>query len=325
MNGSLSILRHPARVAWRLSHHHSLATTALHRNRQANYSTDKKKARALAKFPWIWPAEAPQTPKRSQYLPRLAVSPSLNRWIQWGLSLGAKGHANLAFNGEYIESVKEKMVGVVLQRVVDAINSCDYDALSQLMTPPMAKVYKLALANMKAQGYTLRIEVHDIQPSTFETVVMYLGMPESFDTSIPVAMRYQKYDYWLNDSIVMSDKRQPLSDGSVRSGLPPTSLLLNALNSDNWKSFQYRFNVRANVLISLKNRGKVVDSDSGAMEIPLALNTPFYEGMLKLHDAVHKKDKAAHLEPFRWYVSDLFNIAECNEHLHIRQYLQSAK
>ncbi|KAJ2699332.1 hypothetical protein H4218_002721 [Coemansia sp. IMI 209128] len=231
----------------------------------------------------------------------------------------------MVFDGEYVENVRDKMVGVVLQRVVDAINSCDYDALSQLMTPPMAKIYKLALANMKAQGYTLRIELQDIAPSALEAVVMYLGLPESFDTTIPVALRHQKYEYWLNDSLLMSEKRRSSSGGSASSGLPPTATLLSALDAENWKSVQYRFNVPANVSISLRSRGKVVDSDSGTMEIPLALNTPFYEGMLKLYDAVHNKDKAAHLEPFRWHVSDLFNIAECNEHEHIRQHLQKAK
>ncbi|KAJ2018821.1 hypothetical protein GGI14_002030 [Coemansia sp. S680] len=325
MNGGLFILSHQARarVAFAMQPRHSLAT-ALYRNRQVNYSTAKK-ARELVKFPWIWPSEASSTPQRAQYLPRLAVPPFVNRWLQWGLQLGAEGHAGLVFNKEYIENVEEKMVGVVLQSIVDAINTCDYDALSQIMTPAMAKVYKLALANMKAQGYTLRIDISGIQSSDLETLVLYLGKPESFDTSIPVAMRYQKYDYWLNDSIIMSDKRQSSSDGSVRSGLPPTSLLFNALDDNSWKSIQYRFKVRAEVLISLESRGKVVDSDSGVMEIPLALSTPSYEGMLQLRDAVHDGENASHLEPFRWHVSDLFNIAECTEHAHIKKLLSDAK
>ncbi|KAJ2827631.1 hypothetical protein FBU31_003120 [Coemansia sp. 'formosensis'] len=224
-----------------------------------------------------------------------------------------------------MENVKSRMVEVVLQSTVDAINTCDYDALNELMTPSMAKVYKLALANMKAQGYTLRIDLYEIQASDLESLVLYLGKPESFDTSIPVAMRHQKYNYWLNDSIVMSDKIQHSSSGSVSSGLPSPSLLFNALSDNSWKSIQYRFKVRADMLISLESRGKVVDSDNGVMEIPLALSTPYYEGMPQMRSAVHDGKNASHLEPFRWHVSDLFNIAECTEHAHIRKFLSEAK
>ncbi|KAJ2447383.1 hypothetical protein GGF42_005451, partial [Coemansia sp. RSA 2424] len=88
----------------------------------------------------------------------------------------------MVFSDKYMETVKDKMVKVVLQRIVDAINTCDYDALSQLVVPPVAKVYKLALANMKAQGYTLRISIKDVESSAIETLVLYLGKPESFDT-----------------------------------------------------------------------------------------------------------------------------------------------
>ncbi|KAJ2331637.1 hypothetical protein GGI00_003163 [Coemansia sp. RSA 2681] len=326
MNGSLVILRNQGlAMRPRSSLAAAAAAAALRRNGRANYSSESKRARELVKFPWIWPSEASKTPQRAQYLPRLELPSFLHRFFQWGLYLGAYGRTGMVFSDKYMETVKDKMVKVVLQRIVDAINTCDYDALSQLMVPPVAKVYKLALANMKAQGYTLRISLKDVESSAIETLVLYLGKPESFDTSIPVATRFQKYDYWLNDSIVLSDQTKSLSSGSVMAGLPHPSLLFGALEDDGWKSVQYRFNVRADVEVLLEARGKLVDIDRGTMDIPLALSTPSYEGFKQMKCAVQRGESASHLEPFRWYVSDLFNIAESTEHAHIRKLLKRAK
>ncbi|KAJ2900583.1 hypothetical protein GGI21_001037 [Coemansia aciculifera] len=313
--GGLAILR---RQPW------TRAAALTLRSGRANYTVEKK-VREQVKFPWIWPSEASKTPQRAQYLPRLDVYGFIQRFVKSGLRMGARGQASLVFSDEYIEGVTGKMVGVVLQRTVDAINACDYDALSQLMIPPVAKVYKHSLANMKAQGYTLRINLVGIESSAIEDVVLYLGKPESFDMSVPVDMRANKYAYWFNDSMAMSFPKKGASKNMEMVGLPTPSVFLESLADDGWRSVQYRFNVRTDVEVTLESRGKCVDLDRGMMDIPLALNSPFYEGLSKFRDAVKHGENSPHLEPFRWYVGDLFNIAEQTEHTNIKKLISKTR
>ncbi|KAJ2746000.1 hypothetical protein GGI20_001702 [Coemansia sp. BCRC 34301] len=324
MNRGFAILQRQTRARVVLAVQPQMAA-AFHRNGPAKYTSEAKKARELVKFPWIWPSEASMIPQRAKYLPRLAVSPILLRLTQWTINQLSLAYASLVFDGKYLTNVKDKMVGVVLQRIIEAINTCDYKALDELMTPPLAKVYKHSLANMRAQGYTLHINIKEVESSTIEALVVYLGKPRSFDVSIPVESRFGKYQYWISDSLVVSRPKTSPSDSSLIARILDPQVLLGALSDEGWRSVQYRFKVRADVEISLKSRGKVVDMDHDTMEIPLALSSPFYEDVSQFEDAVKHRESASYLEPFRWYVSDLFNISESSDHCNIKVYMSKAK
>ncbi|KAJ2487116.1 hypothetical protein EV174_000728 [Coemansia sp. RSA 2320] len=280
---------------------------------QRALSTEHRRARELVKFPWIWPSDREQVPQREKYMPVVVRNRFIESLLQKAVQISATSLAEMALSKAYIERVREQMVEVVLRRIVEAINASDYDALSQLMAPHIAKVYKHALANMKAQGYQLDIQIGNVQDPKLEALVVFLGEPESHDVSIPIGVRHKKYMIKRCNSVYLSMTKPTGSTVNEKPKQWTDSVFTE------WISVQLRFNITAQVEVSLLSRGKAVDSDQGLMVIPLALSTPSYEGVRQLDTAANDGESVRHLEPFRWMVSDLFNVAEMTEHRSIMQ------
>ncbi|KAJ1888311.1 hypothetical protein LPJ81_006348, partial [Coemansia sp. IMI 209127] len=74
----------------------------------------------------------------------------------------------------------------------------------------------------------------------------------------------------------------------------------------------FGFVVNANVKVDLYKGGRIVDSDSGMMRIPIAVSSPHYSDVLSMMLAASGKADAQAGEPFRWRVCDLFYIADWN-------------
>ncbi|KAJ1947294.1 hypothetical protein FBU59_001892 [Linderina macrospora] len=230
----------------------------------------------------------------------------------------ARSLADLVFPDTYIEDIREKMATVVLQRTVDAINQGDYKVLDELMTPFLAKTYKHAIANMKAQGYTLEIDVADVRFPEIEDMTVFLGQPEAFDLAIPHGLRRQKYNYKFSGPIRIAVERTVTMDGTPIPNARPVPSTLRE-----WIQMKYLFRLTADVSVKLSQRGNVVDSDQGTMVIPMALSTPFYEGTNNMKGAIEGDESAG--EPFRWRVSDLLNLVEVNERQQIAKAQQQAR
>ncbi|KAI8321564.1 hypothetical protein GQ54DRAFT_261495 [Martensiomyces pterosporus] len=281
--------------------HYALKTAA------ASYATSTR-GREKIKFPWIWPSDSATMHEHTRPRSKSSGFGFVAKITKWLADAGAKNMARMAFGEGYLDEVREKMVQVVLCSTVDAINKGDYEALDQLMTPFLAKLYKHALANMRSQGYRLNIEVDDPHYPEMVDMVVKMGPPEAYDMAIPYGLRRRKYAYKISGAMDMAVEKMYREDGTrIESVEPPTPVLKD------WIQFQCLFRIKVNVAVELTNKGKVVDSDQGTMEIPLALCTPFYEGLETMTRAFEKAEGSADLESFRWRVCDLLNIAERSE------------
>ncbi|ORX69475.1 hypothetical protein DL89DRAFT_293117 [Linderina pennispora] len=281
------------------------------------WMSTEQRGRERIRFPWIWPSDADTMPKHSPLSTTQTRFQFITPLIKWFTQLSARSMTKLAFPENYIKDIQEKMAAVVLQRTVEAINQGDYKVLDELMTPFLAKTYKHAIANMKAQGYRLEIDVRDVRFPEIEDMTVFLGPPEAFDLAIPHGLRRQKYVFKFSGSIRLAVERTVAPDGTpIPNTRPPVPALME------WVQMRYLFKMTADVSVKLSLKGKVVDSDQGTMVIPMALSTPFYEGTKMLESAVKEGDESAG-EPFRWRVSDLLNIVEFNERQQIAKAQQA--
>ncbi|KAJ1961253.1 hypothetical protein GGI12_003347 [Dipsacomyces acuminosporus] len=232
----------------------------------------------------------------------------INKVTRWIANLGARNLAKMAFGDGYVDQVRDKMLQVVLTSTAEAINNGDYEALDQLMTPFLSKLYKHAIANMRAQGFKVNISLEDLYNPEVVDFIVKMGPPEAYDLAIPYGLRSKKYAYKTTGGMDIAVEKMYAEDGTRLDHVkPPTPVLKD------WLRFECLFKISANVSVEMTKKGKVIDSDQGSMEIPVTLCTPFYEGIETMANAFQKGEGSEDLEPFRWRVCDLLNIVEHNE------------
>ncbi|KAJ2514619.1 hypothetical protein GGI11_004017 [Coemansia sp. RSA 2049] len=198
------------------------------------------------------------------------------------------------------------MIPLVLKRIAEAINKKDYEQLDELMTPYLSRLYKHAIANLSAQGYRIHLEV-DVQESGVkkEYAQFKAGDPEAFDNTIPYKTRREGYSILNSEYMSIAFKRD-------RTTKEVKKLKFNTSLFHDWCAFEYGFVASANVKVNLRKGSRVVDSESGVMQIPISISTPHYFGTLGMINAVSGNEEAMAEEPFRWRVCDLFYIADWN-------------
>ncbi|KAJ1990969.1 hypothetical protein GGI25_003822 [Coemansia spiralis] len=278
---------------------------------KSHYSNDTKRQRERVQFPWVWPEDSQHIPEKSVWLKVCKGSTIPGKFVNWYMRHAFRGLEIAALSSEpgYLETIQNEMIPLVLTRIVDAINDADYDQLDEIMTPYLAKLYKHALANMRAQGFILKIQLGKIDEPTMSGGYAKLGPPEAYDTTIPYKLRYAKYVMKYSEAMhIAMRKLFKEGDSTAPVGVEPQPSVMN-----DWLAFENWFSVKAQVKIELFKGGKVIDHDSGEMEIPITLATPHYHGPKEMSTAITKGDEAKELEPFRWKVADLFYIGDNNE------------
>ncbi|KAJ1663054.1 hypothetical protein EV178_005357 [Coemansia sp. RSA 1646] len=199
------------------------------------------------------------------------------------------------------------MIPLVLGRIADAINEKDVNQMDELMTPYLAKLYKQGVGSLNTHGLRMHLEINVQGSNTkddFER--LKLGNPEAYDYTIPYNVRDARYSVWkLANTIVALKKTR---DGEIMTGGIKDGFGGNLFSQ--WLALEFGFVVNANIKIGLYKDNQLIDSDSGMMQIPIAISSPHYLGMQALIDAVAAGKQAE--EPFRWRVCDLFYAAALN-------------
>ncbi|KAJ2393410.1 hypothetical protein GGI23_005044 [Coemansia sp. RSA 2559] len=214
------------------------------------------------------------------------------------------------FRDDFQDKVRDEMLPLVLGRIAESINEKDYDELDDLMTPYLAKLYKHAIADLSAQGFRLHLEI-DVQKagSKDDYSLSKIGDPAAYDYTIPFLVRNSKYAILRSTNINMA-----LAKG--QDGIPTLSgsrrELATSVGASQWLAVEFGFVVNANVKVDLYKGGRIVDSDSGMMQIPVAVSSPHYFGVQSMMNAISGEVDAQEEEPFRWRVCDLFYIADWN-------------
>ncbi|KAJ1661725.1 hypothetical protein IW140_006326 [Coemansia sp. RSA 1813] len=206
--------------------------------------------------------------------------------------------------------VRDEILPLVLSRIVDSINEKDYDQMNELMTPYLAKLYKNAIDDLDAQGYSMRLEidVRESSPKNDYELAKY-GDPDAYDYTIPYADRNFRYSMNRMGARLAIASRRNLHNKSAFRG-PMRESGANAFNQ--WLAFEFGFIVDADVKVDLYKNNCIIDSDSGMMKIPIAISTPHLLGINGMAEAVSAGEKAEAEKPFEWRVCDLFYIADRN-------------
>ncbi|KAJ1663030.1 hypothetical protein IW140_005773 [Coemansia sp. RSA 1813] len=209
----------------------------------------------------------------------------------------------------YANKIRDEMAPLVLGRIAESINEKDYDQMNRLMTPYLAKLYKNAVDDLDAQGFHMKLKI-DVEGSDAINDFEWLqqGHPEGHDYTIPYSVRNAKYGIGKSVKLKVAIKRN-------KDGKPVSSGLNREFGGGvfaTWLAFEYGFVVKTNVKVELYKHNRIVDSDSGMMQIPVAVSSPHYFGMQAMMDAVSGGENVQSEEPFRWKVCDLFYIADRN-------------
>ncbi|PIA16266.1 hypothetical protein COEREDRAFT_81460 [Coemansia reversa NRRL 1564] len=264
------------------------------------YYSQKKRGRESIKFPWIWPSEQHQTPPRIWKIYKDNDSKVIALSNNFG-NLYSKLFFYANIKRDYMEEISTTMIPVILDKAIEAINNQDYDSLAQLMTSDLLKLYGYALANMKALGYRINIEVVDISGTEMEGIRMLAGPPMAFNASIPGQKRQELFNYLFLGTMHLASPKT--------AGVSTLRALMGVFNS--WIGYEAWFKVKANIKVSLSLNGKVIDEDQGRMIVPLSLSTPHYPSLWNF-PFVSKDDVlygvSQKVEPFQWRLSDIFSI-----------------
>ncbi|KAJ1887567.1 hypothetical protein LPJ66_009050, partial [Kickxella alabastrina] len=143
-------------------------------------SSTPTRARETVKFPWVWPSDSSNIPRHSNLKSKTRL-PILGPILNWYTDISGKAMVASIFNNAYIETVREKMVPLVLPKAAKAVAEGDMQALDRVMTRHLAAMYKHALAGAKAQGMEIQMEVGEVgEPKVLGRMVK-LGPPAAFD------------------------------------------------------------------------------------------------------------------------------------------------
>ncbi|KAJ2784082.1 hypothetical protein GGI15_002373 [Coemansia interrupta] len=270
------------------------------------YSTGQR-GRDRVQFPWVWPADADSIPRHSNLKSRITI-PLFGQLFDWYTNVAGRGMIYTVFDKNYLEEMRQKMVHVALASAAEAINKHDCDMLDQILSPHLSRVYRRALDNLKAQGVQLKIDVEYTSAPTLGGMMVNVGAPDAFDKSVPFSRRSDKYVFKYTQNMRVGVPRLTRED-SMRTSI---SKSLKA-TVDEWVSVELWYKLPATVKVDLWKGNKLIDSDRGAMDIPITFSTPHYEGIMNLGRAFKQEEDASDLEPFRWFISDLFNIVDMRE------------
>ncbi|KAJ1854249.1 hypothetical protein LPJ57_007434 [Coemansia sp. RSA 486] len=204
--------------------------------------------------------------------------------------------------------MENKMVGVALQSVIEAIDNRDYSRLEDICTPQISKMYKYALSHLDAQKHRIRVSMVSSGTPWIDGFMLKSGPPEAFNTEVPFPKRYEQFKYKFQNTARIAALRKQMDEKELRVFNP----LYNE-DGDSRMSIDVWCKVPVSVKIELSRNGKVIDSDQGEMTIPLTFSSPAYENPFDLTRAVLKLEGAEDLEPFRWSISDIFFIIDLNE------------
>ncbi|KAJ1833001.1 hypothetical protein LPJ73_007940 [Coemansia sp. RSA 2703] len=200
------------------------------------------------------------------------------------------------------------MVSAAFVSMTEAISNQDHDMIDQIMSPHLARVYRRALENIKAQGFQLKINVENTLAPQQGGQMINIGPPDSFNKSVPFSRRLDRYAFKYSQGMCVSVPRPNRQDSA-------NATFSNQVKStvNEWTSIELWYKVPATVKVDLWKGNKLIDSDRGKIEIPITFSTPFYEGIMNLGRAFKEGEDASDLEPFRWFISDIFNIVDMKE------------
>ncbi|KAJ1798490.1 hypothetical protein LPJ59_002466 [Coemansia sp. RSA 2399] len=205
--------------------------------------------------------------------------------------------------------IRDEVIPLVLSRVVESINERDCDQMDELMTPYLAKLYKAAIADLDAQGFRMHLEIATQEPVVRNDygLVKY-GNPDAFDYTIPYGVRADKYVIKGTNNIAIASYKDQ-GDGSKHEKLRQEFGVQAFIE---YLSLEFGYIVNANIKVDLYKGSQLVDSESGMMEIPVAISTPAYVNITAMANAVSASQEADAEKPFEWRVCDLFYTADQN-------------
>ncbi|KAJ2373889.1 hypothetical protein IW150_003389 [Coemansia sp. RSA 2607] len=271
-----------------------------------SYSTSRR-GRETVQFPWVWPADANSIPPHSNLKTRTVI-PFFGNIFEWYTNIASRGLIRSVFDSSYLAEMRDKMVSAAFVSMTEAISNQDYDMIDQIMSPHLARVYRRALENIKAQGFQLKINVENTLAPQQGGQMINIGPPDSFNKSVPFSRRLDRYAFKYSQGMCVSVPRPNRQDSA-------NSTFSNQVKStvNEWTSIELWYKVPATVKVDLWKGNKLIDSDRGKIEIPITFSTPFYEGIMNLGRAFKEGEDASDLEPFRWFISDIFNIVDMKE------------
>ncbi|KAI7833668.1 hypothetical protein BX661DRAFT_177325, partial [Kickxella alabastrina] len=235
-------------------------------------SSTLTRARETVKFPWVWPSDSSNIPRHSNLKSKTRL-PILGPILNWYTDISGKAMVASIFDNAYIETVREKMVPLVLPKAAKAVAEGDMQALDRVMTRHLAAMYKHALAGVKAQGMEIQMEVGEVgEPK--------LGPPAAFDPAVPLSVRMNKYAYKYFEHMriaVLKLTPEEMEDRGVVEGLVRRTM-------DEWISIELWFSVPVEAKVELVKGRKVMDCDQGRFA--------------NLAKAFNHSEDAGDLEPF---------------------------
>ncbi|KAJ1645055.1 hypothetical protein LPJ64_003314 [Coemansia asiatica] len=224
------------------------------------------------------------------------------------------------FSEKYRQDMQEKMAGMALRAMIEAINSKDFARIDDICSPHIAKMYKHALSHLDAQKCRLQVSAQTAGTPKIGGFMFKTGPPEAFDPSVPFATRFERYVFRFNNwRRFAAAKKLP----SNKEGTLIPSILKEF--SDTRLSVDVWCMVPVSVKIELWKNNGLLDSDQGNMTIPLTLSSPVYDDLLDITSAVAQFEDSDNLEPFRWSISDIFFIVDSREISQIYQCYMKAK